>query len=185
LSESFDAIVSIHFWTFVMAPQVLQYTLTPIDLFRSVFPMIGRRRIWFRRIVGVLLAAFALNIFLQYGLGWQPIVVSVVAVQMLSPYGIAFLVASGLVLWFRPRIRITFDSNEIGLATRKREMERIPWTSFNVYGSAIETEQEFHLDCGRGHVYVPKRAFADAQELTGFRALVREKLGDRFSAMIT
>ncbi len=166
-----------------MLAQTLEYTLSPVDFYRQVFSSFGWRRLWIRRIVAVLITCYALKLLLSEGFAWTPIVLLAIAAELgrsIVSFFMPFLI---LILIFRPRFRISID--DTGMTVQcGRGPESNPWPSFDYYGEAYESKHGFAFKCGRGRIDIPKRAFANEQELSTFRTRVAEKLGDRFRPMV-
>lgn len=57
-------------------------------------------------------------------------------------------------------------------------MQTIPWSSFQRSGSFQESKKHFSLECGRGAVWIPKRAFATSADVVAFREFVSIRLGE-------
>jgi hypothetical protein len=74
--------------------------------------------------------------------------------------------------------RVSIDEQAISIEQSKHQ-RTIPWSSFAMTGTAREIENHFLLECGRGAAWIPKRAFATAEDMAAFRALVKEKMGER------
>ncbi len=74
--------------------------------------------------------------------------------------------------------RLAIDEQAISIEQAKH-LRTIPWSSMAMTGTAREIENHFTLECGRGAVWIPKRAFASADDMAAFRALVKEKMGER------
>ena len=74
--------------------------------------------------------------------------------------------------------RVSIDDRLISIKSGKNQ-NAIPWSSFAAYGSAKELPNHFWIECGRGTVWIPKRAFLTESELTAFRLFVADKMGVR------
>ena len=57
--------------------------------------------------------------------------------------------------------------------------QEILWSSFAASGVAREIKNHFWLECGHHGVWIPKRAFQTADDIAAFRALVKDKMGER------
>ena len=113
---------------------------------------------------------------------WQSIALIAIAAELGSPMVLILLPISMVVLFSRPRVGISVD--DTGMTVQSgRGPESYPWQSFEYYGEAYESKHGFAFKCGRGQIDIPKRAFANEQELSTFRTRVVEKLGDRFQPM--
>ncbi len=80
-----------------------------------------------------------------------------------------------LIVIMPHRLRITIDENYLA-AESKQTSKKIPWSSFE---AAKEERKLFWFKGGRGNFFIPKRAFANEDAMTDFRALVKTKMGER------
>lgn len=128
-----------------------------------------------RRVIAAGVLAFALIHLRTHGLDWEVGVSAVVAIMFGIPIYITYL-----FLWLigRTGVRISIDDDSICFGFGKH-YQTIPWSSFATLGSATEFENHFWLECGRGTVWIPKRAFPTMSELRAFRQFVVNQIGDQ------
>ncbi len=164
----------------------LELTLTAADL-RQLTAANGSRR--FARILAlihILLAVAMLFIGFRhlsdFGLDWIFASQVVFAVYVVSQRFISEWLLLPAILRFStqpPTYRMSIDDQSILIEQGKYYPRKIPWTSFAKTGTAGEFENHFWLECGRGNVWIPKRAFSTADDMTAFRAFLKDKMGER------
>ena len=90
-----------------------------------------------------------------------------------------FLCAPCLFLCFyRPEIHVSIEDETICVECNDHK-QIFRWSSFVRFGSATEYKNHFCLECGRGSVWIPKRAFLTDTDLEAFRQFVSENMGER------
>jgi hypothetical protein len=85
-------------------------------------------------------------------------------------------------IW-HPSIRVIFDDDNVTVQLGNIQ-QKVPWSSFTQYGSAVEHADHFWMECGRGvTVWLPKRVFATPEDLVAFRAALAEEMGNRLQSI--
>lgn len=156
----------------------LEFTLTSADL-RQLNTWRGWRRLTLSRYLAAIFTLF---------LGWQT-----VGLDWLFGLYVAFAVylffshfiAESLLV---PLLRFTtkqelkscvsIDEQTISIEQSKSRRE-FPWSSLALNGTAREIDNHFWLECRHSGVWIPKRAFSTADDIAAFRALAKEKMGER------
>ena len=158
----------------------LEITVTAADL-RQLMAASGSRRFSLIRILAALLVLFfGFQHLSNVGLDWYFALHVVFAAYVVSNRFIfEWLFPTIMRLSTRPpSYRMSIDDHSI-LIEQTKSRQELPWTSFAMTGTAREFENHFWLECGRGNVWIPKRAFPTADDMTIFRALVKEKMDER------
>lgn len=128
------------------------------------------------RIVGACLLAVALHHLWTTGLDLGFGILMAAGIM----FGVPFypLSLALLLLIRRPTLRVSADEYGVRIGSKKHKQD-IPWSSFATFGAAAEFKHYFWLQCGRGALWIPKRAFASRADLAAFRQFAIEKMGDR------
>lgn len=159
----------------------VEFTLTAADLRESMRAFGSRRFSLIRILAAVLVLFFGYQRLSHVGLDWNFALYLVFAVYLASTHFIfVWLFVTFWRIWASRELtsRVSIDEQTI-LIEQSKSRREIPWSSFAMTGTAREIENHFLLECGRGGVWIPKRAFSTADDLTRFRALVKEKMGER------
>ena len=158
----------------------LEISVTSSDL-RQLMAASGSSRFSLIRIlIGVIVLFVGFQHLSNVGLDWYFALHVVIAIYLISNRFIVELLFAK-IMWFStppPTYRISIDDQSILIEQAKYRQE-ILWTSFAMTGTAREFENHFWLECGRGTVWIPKRAFPTNDDLKTFRALVKDKMGER------
>lgn len=160
----------------------MHFSLEIQPTLRDFLQLASDRRSRWSLIVSRGIAALALLYGMHHyranGLDWEFGLIIAFAVIVGAPFHVTYVLI-WLVLAIRsPMIHVSIDAN--GICVRSNNHERdFPWSSFANLGSATEFENHFWLTCGRGKVWIPKRAMSTSGQLAGFRQFVTDKMGAR------
>jgi hypothetical protein len=154
----------------------LEFTITLADCLQLASARQSRLSLMVRRAIAAFVLLLSFRHLLTNGLDWEFALYVVVAIYIVTPAVTALLIAA---IW-RPILHVSIDDDTVSVES-KRHKQNIPWDSFATFGTASEFTNHFWLECGRGTVWVPKRAFSTTAEIVAFRRFVRDKMGDRFN----
>ena len=152
----------------------LDYTPTYTEFRQLLANFRSRRYSIIRVFVGVALIVFVLQQSFSSGFKWLLLLCLAVAIELiLSDLIFAWIVRA---IWRSSMLRVTINDHSISVEHGKHRHE-IRWSSFAMTGTAREIENHFLLECGRGTVWIPKRAFPTETDMANFRALVKDQMG--------
>jgi hypothetical protein len=166
----------------------VEFVITPTDCIQLIYQSHARWSIVLRRIVALGILALCVRHLLTIGLEWEFTVYLLLAVLVGVPLVSMRLGMLYMVVRYRPVIHISIDDDSISTSWKsvsgsfRTYDQHIPWSSFIMFGSATELTNHFLLECGRGGVWIPKRAFSTDTERAVFRQFVSERMGDRCSS---
>lgn len=156
----------------------LEFQTTLADFRQLASDRRSRRSLIVRRVTAVGAILFAFHHLWTVGFDWEFGIIVVVAIIFGVPLSTVYLFIWLSIVFGRPTRWLTIDDTGVSQGSEKRKQD-IPWSSFSRFGSATEFKHHFWLESGRGTVWIPKHAFRTETELTAFRTLVADKMGER------
>ena len=159
----------------------LEFTLTAADLRQLMAGRGWRRFSLLCYVVAIFFVLLAVHRLSTSGLDWIfGLYVAFAVYLFFRDLMFISLFVAFCQFWAKRALisRVSIDEQTISIEQSKSQRE-IPWSSFAMTGTACELKSHFWLECGRGVVWIPKRAFPTADDMTNFRALVKEKMGER------
>lgn len=156
----------------------LDFVFTPTDWLQLSSYRRGRLSFGVRRLVALIFGAYAFWNLIDSGLDWHFGLCILMAVSIGIPFIVTRTILSFILAIMRPTIHMLIDNDRISIESN-RSQQQIAWSSFAMSGIAIEYTDHFVLECGRGSVWIPKRAFDTKDTMEEFRVLVAGKMGGR------
>lgn len=156
----------------------LDFVITPRDWNQILSCRTNRLLLIVSRSLGALLLAYAFWHLFSAGFGWPFVLLLLMAFLFGMPFLASRLVVSSVLAITRPAVHVTIDECRLLMTTDKSRQD-LPWSSLADHGAAEEYRDLFWLECSRGTIWIPKRAFATESEKQKFRSFVASKMGDR------
>lgn len=159
----------------------LEFTMTAADMRESATLHRSRRFSLIRTIAAVALVLQGLLHWFTRGLDWM--------VGLYLALTIYFVFSDFIFRWLFPifflrhmksplTFRVSIDDQMFSIQQDALQQE-VLWSSLATAGWARENEKHFWFECGHHGIWIPKRAFPSANDMSAFRAFVKEKMGER------
>ena len=159
----------------------LEFAMTTADL-RQLNALRGWRRFsLLRYVVAIFVLLLGTQSWSIKGLDWTfGLYVAFAVYLFLRDFIFVSLLVPLLRLSTKQELITQVSINEETIAIEQTKHRReFQWSAMATTGTAREIENHFWLECGRGGVWIPKRAFPTADDMANFRALVKDKMGER------
>lgn len=159
----------------------LEFTMTAADMRELMALYRSLRFSLIRTTVAVALVLLGLWHWSTQGVDWM--------VGFFLASAVYFVFSEFIFRWMFPAIflrsmkpplmfRASIDDQAVSIQQNELRQE-ILWSSLARTGTAREIENHFWFESGHHGIWIPKRAYATADDLMHFRGLVKEKMGER------